>query len=116
MSIIACPGCSKRISSLTSICPHCGLARGEVNEEDLLVYQMRQTREKIYRLNMISYAVITVFVAAFGWFWWSTGGFQHPSSTGPIFLVGPSAVGYLAMRVMPFMARSRLKQLKRNQS
>lgn len=114
MSIIACPGCGKRISSLAPLCLHCGLQRGEVSDEDLQVFELRQTRERVYRLSMVSYAVLTVFVAAFGWYWWSTGGFQRPSSTGPFILMGLSAVAYLAVRAILFAARSRLKQLKRN--
>ncbi|MEJ8569811.1 hypothetical protein [Elongatibacter sediminis] len=114
MSIIACPGCGKRISSLSPLCLHCGLERGEADDEELHVFKLRQARQKVYHLNMTSYAVISVFVAAFGWYWWSTAGFQQPSSTGPFVLMGLSAVAYLAVRVLLYFARSRLKALKRN--
>lgn len=114
MSIIACPECGKKISSLTPICTHCGFQRGEASEQDLHVFRLRQAREKLYRLNMSSYAVITVFVAGFGWYWWSTAGFQQPSGTGPFIVMGISAVAYLAVRVFLFVARGRLKNLKRN--
>ena len=70
-------------------------------------------RERIYRLNMISYAVITVFVAAFGWYWWSTSGFQQPSAAGPFYLMGVSALAYLVVRGFLFQARKRQKELKR---
>lgn len=114
MSIIACPGCGKKISSKAPLCLHCGLERGEATDADLHVYQMRQAREKIYRLNMTSYAVITAFVAGFGWYWWSTGGFVQSSGWGPFILMGASAVGYVVVRALLFSARSRLKSLKRN--
>lgn len=113
MSIIACPECGKRISSLKPICPYCGFQLGEASEEDLHVFRLRQARQKVYRLNMVSYAVITVFVAAFGWYWLSTGGFQRPSSTGPYILMGLSAVAYIAVRGLLFLARGRLRRLKR---
>jgi hypothetical protein len=114
MSIISCPECGKSISSLAPVCNHCGFRRGDASEEDLHVFRTRSARERVYRLNMVSYAVITVFVAAFGWYWWSTAGFQRPSSSGPFILMGISAVAYLAVRAMLFMAKSRLKRLKRN--
>lgn len=109
MSIITCPECSKKVSSRTPICPHCGFQAGEVSEEDLAVFQARKLRDKIYRLNMISYLVITIFVAAFAWYWWDSKGFSEPSSAGPFILMGMSAVAYLVVR--GFLFRSR--QLRR---
>jgi hypothetical protein len=113
MSIIACPQCGKRISSVAPICLRCGFQRSEASAEQLNVFRIRQAREKLYRLNMTSYGVITVFVAAFGWYWWNTAGFQQPSSSGPFILMGISALAYLAVRVLLFGARRRLKDLKR---
>ena len=63
MSIILCPECGKQISSQSPICRYCGHQAGEVTEEDLLIFQARKLRDLIYRLNMISYLVITVFLA-----------------------------------------------------
>ena len=88
MSIIACPECNKNISSKAVICQNCGFQLGEVTEEDLAIYRARKLRDRIYRLNMISYLVITVFVAAFGWYWWDSRGFSEPSSLGPFILMG----------------------------
>jgi len=113
MSIISCPDCAKKISSQVVLCPHCGFQMGEATEEDLLVFQQRRARDKVYHLNMTSYAVITVFVAAFGWYWWSTGGFLHKSSMGPFILMGISAVAYVVVRGLLFQAKKRLKELKR---
>lgn len=114
MSIIACSACGKRISSLSPICVHCGFQRGEASDEDLHAFSVRQARDRIYRLNMISYAVMTVFVAAFGWFWWVTAGFRQPSPAGPFILMGLSALAYLVVRGLLFIARGRFRQLKRN--
>ena len=113
MAIIPCPECSKKISSHVSICAHCGFQTGEVSEQQLNVYQLRKLRDKIYQISMISYAVITVFVAAFGWFWWDSGGFEHASSPGPFVLMGISAVAYLAVRLALFRSRHRQKTLRR---
>ncbi len=113
MSIISCPQCGKKISSMVSLCPHCGFELGEVSDDDLLVFRQRQAREKVYRLNMYSYVVITIFVAAFGWYWWSTRGFQQPSGSGPFILMGLSAVAYLGVRVFLFQAKRKHKELKR---
>lgn len=117
MSIVACPKCGNKVSSLAKLCLHCGTQRGEpggeLSGEQALVLRQRQAREKIYHLNMTSYAVITVLLAAFGWYWWETSGFQGPSSTGPYVLMGLSAFAYLIVRLLLFQARSKQKQLKR---
>ena len=117
MSIVTCPKCGNKVSSLAKLCLHCGAQRsepgGELSDEQALILRQRQAREKIYHLNMTSYAVISVFLAAFGWYWWDTSGFQRPSSAGPYILMGLSAFAYLIIRVLLFQARSKQKQLKR---
>ena len=115
MTIIVCPECGKKISSHAPICSHCGFQMGEVPEEQLEVFRARKLRDKIYHLNMISYAVITVFVAAFGWYWWDSGGFEQQSSAGPFILMGLSALAYLLVRVLLFRNRHRQKKLRQEQ-
>lgn len=112
MAIIACPECGKKISSHAPICTHCGFQKGDVSEEQLEVFRGRKLRDKIYHLNMTSYVVITVFVAAFAWYWWDSGGFEHPSSAGPFILMGLAAVAYLFVRVLLFRNRRRYKKLR----
>jgi hypothetical protein len=112
MSIIPCPDCGKKVSSVAAICSYCGFQLGEVSEEDLEVFRARKLRDKVYRLSMYSYAVITVFVAAFGWYWWDSGGFQRRSSSGPFVLMGLSAVAYVIVRALLFIARHRQKELR----
>lgn len=114
MSITACPECKKNISSRAAICNYCGYQLGEVTEADLQIFRARRLRDRIYRLNMISYAVITVFVAAFGWYWWDSGGFIRQSSTGPFILMGLAAFAYLVVR--GFLFRSRLIQKSMRQT
>jgi hypothetical protein len=113
MAIIACPECGKKISSHAPICSHCGFQKGEISEEQLAVFQARKLRDRIYHLNMISYAVITAFVAAFGWYWWDSGGFEHQSSSGPFILMGLAAVAYLSVRVLLLRIRHRQKTLRK---
>jgi hypothetical protein len=115
MAIIACPECGKKISSHAPICSHCGFQMGEVSAEQIAVFQVRKLRDRIYHLNMISYAVITVFVAAFGWYWWDSGGFEHQSSAGPFILMGLAAVAYLLVRVLLFRSRHRQKTLRKKE-
>ena len=112
MAIIACPECGKKISSHAPICTHCGFQIGDVSEEQLEIFRGRKLRDKIYHLNMTSYVVITVFVAAFAWYWWNSGGFEHPSSAGPFILMGLAAVAYLFVRVLLFRDRHRYKKLR----
>ena len=113
MSIIACPNCGKKISDKAPICAHCGFQSGEVTEEDLAVYSARRLRDRIYRLNMISYLVITIFVAAFGWYWWDSEGFVQPPTAGPFILMGLGAVAYLVVRGLLFRARQQKRALAR---
>ena len=85
---------------------------GEVREQDLEVYEARRLRDRIYRLNMISYLVITVFVAAFGWYWWESGGFVEPPTTGPMVLMGAAALAYVLVRGLLFRARHQRKTMR----
>lgn len=111
--IINCPSCSKPMSSQAPMCPSCGFARGEVSDEDLLEFRRRRLRDRIYHLNMASYTVIAVFLAAFGWYWWSTAGFEQPSASGPVALLGVGIVGYATVRVLLFLAKRQMKALRR---
>ncbi len=112
MAIIACSECGKKISSHAPICSHCGLEIGDVSEEQLEVFRERKMRDRLYHLNMISYSVITVFVGAFGWFWWETEGFEHRPSAGPFILMGIAAVAYLSLRVLQFRNRRLQKAIR----
>ena len=104
MAIIACPDCGKKISSRAAICSRCGFQLGEVTEQDLEIYRARRLRDARYRLNWLSYAVITVMLAAFGWYWWDSSGYTQPSSAGPFVLMGFSAAAYVIVRGLLFQA------------
>ena len=112
MTIIACPECNRKISSQAAICTYCGYQLGEVTETDLAVFRARKLRDRIYRLNMASYAVITVFVAAFGWYWLDSQGFSGVSSVGPFILMGLAAIAYLVVRALLFRSRQVQKSMR----
>jgi hypothetical protein len=116
MAIIACPNCAKKISSRAALCSYCGFELGEATEEDFERFRGRRLRDQRYRLSMVSYAVMTVVLAAFGWYWWDSEGFAAPPSRGPLILLGVAAVAYLGVRVMLFRNRQRLKALQREGS
>ena len=118
MSIISCPECDRSISSRAVICNYCGFQLGEVTDTDLEIFRARRLRDRIYRLNMISYAVITVFIAAFCWYWWDSRGFAQPSSVGPFILMGLAAIAYVVVRAFLFRSRQVQKSMrqKRNMS
>ena len=105
MAIIACPDCGKKISSRAAICSRCGFQLGEVTEQDLEIYKARKLRDARYRLNMLSYAIITLMLAAFGWYWWDSKGFAEPPSAGPMVLMGLAALAYLVVRALLFRNR-----------
>lgn len=112
MAIIACPECGKKVSSRAAICSHCGYQLTAATEEDLRIFRARKLRDRIYHLNMLSYAMITLFVAGFGWYWWATGGFIEPSPRGPFVLMALAALGYLVVRAMLFRSRQRQKVMR----
>lgn len=112
MALINCPACGKRISDVTSMCPHCGLHRGNVSEEQLREFSRRRLRNRIYRLKMTTYAVMTLFVLAFAWYWWESGEFQRPPTAGPLALLTLGALGYLAIRVFLFRAKREMKKYR----
>lgn len=100
---------------MVPICDHCGYRSGEASEEDLQRFRERQLRNRIYRLNMATYTIMAVVLLAFGWYWAATNGFQAPANTdGPYYLVGASAVAYVAVRVMTFQARRKRKLNRRS--
>lgn len=114
MSIISCPQCGKKISSLVALCSFCGHQRGEVSKEQMLVYRQRRARNRVYHLNMLSYAVMALFLSTFGWYWWDSAGFGQPPSKGLLILMGLGAVAYLVVRGFLFMARHRQRELARS--
>jgi len=116
MSLIACPNCGKKISSHAAICSWCGFQLGEVTEQDLAVFRARKLRDQRYRLNMLSYLAITIFVSGFGWYWWDSAGFQHPPSMGPVSLMGLGAVAYVVVRVFLFQNRRLQRAMRREQA
>jgi len=114
MAIINCPECGKKMSSRAVICLSCGFTNGEVTQEQLEVIQFRRLREKIYQISMISYAVMTVFIMGFGWYWWESGGFQYRSSSGPFIVMACAAMAYLAVRIALFSYRQKRRALQKS--
>lgn len=112
MSVISCPECNKQISSKALLCGFCGFQLGEVTEEDLEIFRARKLRDRIYRLNMLSYLVITVFIAGFGWYWWDSRGFSQASSLGPFVVMGLMTVAYLLVRALLFRCRQLRKAMR----
>ena len=106
MALVTCPGCSKRVSDVLSMCPNCGHVRGEVDDERMVEMKRRGLRDRIYHLKMISYVVISLFLVAFGWYWWDTEGFLYRSSMGPLILTGIAAI----QRELPIEVVSTLEQ------
>ncbi|MFT5141006.1 MAG: hypothetical protein ACI9H8_002419 [Lysobacterales bacterium] len=113
MAIINCPGCGKKTTELSSKCPHCGFVRGQEKDERIVELQRRKMRDHLYHLKMTSYGVITLFLAAFGWYWWGTAGFLEQSPKGPIVMLAVVSAGYMVLRVLMFRVKRSLKQLSR---
>jgi hypothetical protein len=78
----------------------------DASEQDLAVFRARRLRERIYRLNMISYGVITLFLAGFGWYWWDSRGFTQAPTAGPLVLMAAAAAAYIVVRYCCFAVAS----------
>ena len=113
MSIVTCSKCGSKISSMAKMCLHCGHLRTGVADEQSLVFRQRQIRDRIYHLRMTSYSVLAVILAAFGWFWWESGGFEHRTSQRPFILMGLGGLAYLVVRTLIYQAQRKQKELKR---
>jgi hypothetical protein len=114
MAIINCPKCDKKTTEISSRCPHCGYERGVEGDDRQTELKRRAIRDQVYHLKMTSYVVITVFLAAFGWYWWDTEGFQYRSSMGPVIVLALAAMAYLAIRFLLFRAAKNLKKFRRS--
>jgi hypothetical protein len=112
MSIIPCPDCGKKVSDKAVICRNCGFQLGDATEEDFEIFRARKLRDRIYRLNMVSYLVITLFILGFGWYWIDSEGFTTMSSAGPFIVMGLMAVAYIVVRGFLFQARSKQKAMR----
>lgn len=99
MAIINCPGCSRRISSKTSFCPHCELALGEMSEADAARLKYRRWRRRIFQARNITYAAMTALVIGALWWWLAEPqGFSMPPPAVAVVLVVVGAAGYVAAR------------------
>jgi hypothetical protein len=114
MAIVKCPSCDNKVSSQIRICPQCGFKRGEVDEQELRELRRRGLRDRIYYLKMASYAVLTVLLATFGWYWVETESFRYQSSPGPYVLFAIGAMAYFVIRVFLFKSSLALRKIKRD--
>ena len=112
MAIVKCSKCDNRISSHTRLCPQCGFQRGEVDEEALREFRRRELRDRVYHLKMASYAVLTLLLVAFGWYWVETDSFRYRSSMGPYVLFTAGAAAYLVIRIFLFKFNLALRKIK----
>jgi len=112
MAIVSCPACGKKISDNATLCEHCNFQRSQISAERQAVLRWRQARDTVYHWNMAGYAVIALFLAGFGWYWWASDGYAQPSSAGPFYLMAVAAMAYAVVRVFLFQAKRRLKQLR----
>lgn len=113
MAIVKCPRCDNKISSQITTCPNCGFQRGEVDEDELREFRRRELRDRVYYLKMASYAVLTLLLAAFVWYWFETESFRYRSSMGPYVLFVISATAYIVIRVLLFKFNLALRKIRR---
>lgn len=99
MAIVHCPNCSKRISSIVTVCPHCDAALGELTPEEQERIKRRRWKRLIYRAKNLSYLALTLLVVGALWWWFAgTQGWVLPPPLPAIAMVMTGAVLYLVAR------------------
>jgi hypothetical protein len=106
MALIDCPHCTKRVSSLAKVCPHCKQPIAEISEEEVEKLALQRWKEQTYRALNISYLGMALAVAGAIW-WWVSGdpGWSWPVSRPAISLASLGAVVYVAGRIRVWWLR-----------
>lgn len=87
MAIINCPNCSKRISSLAAVCPHCDLPLKEMSAEDQKRLETRRFNRKVDRAFNLSYLGLLALVVGALWWWFGGAEGWHLPPPIPAFLL-----------------------------
>lgn len=99
MSIIRCIVCSKRISSKSEVCMHCGAVLKGSSEEQLERAVHIQKLKRNRRLQSFSFLAILLFAAGF------LLKFVHPEENAELwvlashYMIAAGFIGYIALRV-----------------
>lgn len=109
MSIVRCPSCSQRISSLATECPHCGYSKSgtQIDPEILRVRQLRRSR---YQARMLTYLGMLIAMVGFLVWWFQNTGFEQLPGQISRLLIGAGLVGYLTARVWLFNINRKMKK------
>lgn len=109
MSIVHCPSCAQRISSLATECPHCGYSKNntQIDPETLRTRELRRSR---YHARMLTYLGMLITMAGFLLWWFQNTGFDQLPGQISRLLIGVGLVGYLAARVWLFYVKRQLKK------
>jgi len=99
MAIIHCPQCSKRISSMVNVCPHCDIALGELTAGEQERLQRRRWKRQVYRATNLSYLGLTALVIGAMWWWFAEPqGWALPPPLPAVSMVIVGAAVYLVAR------------------
>ncbi len=109
MSIVRCPSCSHRISSLATECPNCGYSKTntQIDPETIALRHLRGLR---YRARMATYFAMLITMVGFLMWWFQNGGFNQLPGKASQLLIAIGVVGYLAARIWLFKVSSQLKK------
>jgi len=106
MAIVHCPNCSKRISSMVKVCPHCDVALGDLTPEEQDRRQRRRWKRLVYRATNLSYLALTLLVIGAMWWWFAEPqGWTLPPPLAAVSMVIIGAAMYLVARCWMFWLR-----------
>ncbi len=125
MSLIRCPSCRTKMSSVAKACPKCGFSRDqrtEADPEEIKLFLKRQFRDRMYQLRMFSYVAMSITMAgALPMLWDYIRGIETKAPIDlkdhwGMYAVGAGFVIYMALRAAMFYFKSehrkKLKAIK----
>ena len=108
MAIINCPSCGRRISNRAGQCPFCNFkltdAGPGISADEA---RRRQQRQQMYRLQMQTYAAVTLSVIGFAWFWYETYLIGRPAPPACLATLAVGVVWYLGARAWMIISKFR---------
>ncbi len=106
MAIVRCVNCNHRMSDKAPACPSCGYQRGVASQPELTEEtHYKKRRERLYRLTMLSYVALTVFLIGAIWYLMDSAWLSRGASAWSKYLLAVGMLGYFVLRVMMIYIR-----------
>lgn len=99
MAIVQCPVCHQRISSLSTVCPHCGAPLGEMTPQARQeIAAIKRKRQGLWAKRVSLMALTLAMIGALGWWFDGGSGWQWPAPSWALGLLLLSLICYVIGR------------------